>query len=146
MILLVPKAAEGGKWQSDDFEFIRKSVEQLRTTYTIDPLRVVAWGDELGGSVAYALAFNQRETVRGVVALRAPLATAPVDNDPVSRLDFFLTQTKGARFEKATAAAIQALRDRKFALTLKEQGENASLLSDDELAEALRWIDSLDKI
>jgi serine protease Do len=146
LILLAPKAAEGGKWQSDDFEFIRKSVEQLRGTYTIDPLRIVAWGDELGGSVAYALAFNQRETVRGVVALRAPLTTAPVDNDPVSRLDFFLTQTKGVRFEKAIAAAIQALRERKFAVTLKEQGENAPLLSDDELAEALRWIDSLDKI
>ncbi|HEV3343751.1 MAG TPA: PDZ domain-containing protein [Pirellulales bacterium] len=146
LILLVPKAAEGGKWQSDDFEFIRKSVEQLRATYQIDPLRIVAWGDELGGSVACALAFNQRETVRGVVALRSRLAQAPVDNDPVSRLDFFLTQTKGSRFEKATAATIETLRERKFAVTVKEQGENAQLLSDDELAEALRWIDSLDKI
>jgi poly(3-hydroxybutyrate) depolymerase len=146
LILLALKAAEGGKWQPDDFEFIRKSVEQLRAKYTIDALRIVAWGEELGGSVACALAFNQRETVRGVVALRSRLAQAPGDNDPVSRLDFFLTQTKGSRFEKATAATIEALRERKFAVTVKEQGENAPLLSDDELAEALRWIDTLDKI
>jgi serine protease Do len=146
LILLAPKAAEGGKWQSDDFEFIRKSIEQLRASYEIDPLRIVAWGDELGGSIAYALAFNQREIVRAVVALHSPLASTPVDNDPVLRLDFFITSAKGTRFEKASAAAIEALRERKFAVTAKEQPENAPLLNDDELAEALRWIDSLDKI
>lgn len=146
LILLAPKAAEGGKWQPDDFEFIRKSIEQLRANYEIDPLRIVTWGEESGGAIAFALAFNQRETIRGVVALRAPLAAAPVDNDPVSRLDFFLTQTKGSRFEKATAAAIHALQERKFAVTVKEQAENAELLNADELSEALRWIDSLDKI
>jgi serine protease Do len=146
LILLAPKAAEGGKWQADDFEFIRKSIEQLKNSYEIDPLRVVAWGEELGGTIAYALAFNQREAVRGVVALRAPLAGAPADNDPVSRLDFFLTTAKGTRFEKATDAAIHALRERKFAVTAKEQVEGADLLSDDELSEVLRWIDSLDKI
>lgn len=146
LILLAPKAAESGKWQPDDFEFIRKSIEQLQASYEIDPLRVVVWGEELGGTIAYALAFNQREVVRGVVALRAPLAGAPADNDPVSRLDFFLTNTKGSRFETATEAAIHALRERKFAVTTKEQAEKAALLDDDELAELLRWIDSLDKI
>ena len=145
LILLAPKAAEPGKWQSDDFEFIRKAVEQLRAAYQIDPLRVVAWGEEVGGAVAYAWAFNQRETVRGVVALRAPLASSPVDNDPVLRLDFFLTNAKDARFEKMTDAAIRR-RERKFAVTAEEQGEKSPLLSDDELAEVLRWIDSLDKM
>ena len=46
----------------------------------------------------------------------AGLASAPVDNDPVSRLDFFLTNTPNTRFEKMTTAAIQALRERKFAV------------------------------
>jgi poly(3-hydroxybutyrate) depolymerase len=146
LVLLAPKAAEAGKWQSDDFEFIRKAVEQVKATYQIDPLRIVAWGEEVGGAVAYAWAFNQRETVRAVVALRAPLASSPIDNDPVSRTDFFLTQTKGAQYEKLTEAAIHALRERKFAVTVREQEAKAPLLSDDELAEVLRWIDSLDKI
>ncbi|HET6882819.1 MAG TPA: PDZ domain-containing protein [Pirellulales bacterium] len=145
LILLAPKAAEPAKWQSDDFEFVRKAIEQLRATYQIDPLRIVTWGEEVGGAVAYAWAFHQRETARGVVALRAPMATPPVDNDPVLRLDFFLTNAKDARFAKMTEAAIAALRERKFAVTAKEQGEKAPLLSEDELAELLRWIDSLDK-
>lgn len=145
-ILLAPKAAESAKWQSDDFEFVRKAIEQLRKTYQIDPLRVIAWGEEVGGAVAYAWAFNQREMVRGVVALRAPLASAPVDNDPVLRLDCFVTSAPDARFAKMTEAAIRALRERKFAVTLKEQAEHTGLLSDDELSELLRWIDCLDKI
>ena len=145
-ILLAPKAAESAKWQSDDFEFVRKAVEQLRATYQIDPLRIVTWGEEVGGAVAYAWAFHQRESARGVVALRAPMATPPVDNDPVLRLDFFLSNAKDARFAKMTEAAIAALRERKFAVTAKEQGEKSPYLSDDELAELLRWIDSLDKL
>jgi serine protease Do len=145
-ILLAPKAAESGKWQADDFEFIRKAVEQLRSSYEIDPLRVVVWGEEVGGAVAYAWAFQQREIVRGVVALRAPMASPPADNDPVLRLDFFLTNAKDARFQKMTEAAIQALQERKFAVTAKEQAEKSPLLSDDELGELLRWIDSLDKL
>ncbi|MGH7135033.1 MAG: hypothetical protein ACREHD_04790 [Pirellulales bacterium] len=81
-----------------------------------------------------------------MVALRAPLPSSPVDKDPVSRLDFFLTNTKGSQYEKLTATAIRALRERKFAVTTREQEAKAPLLSDDELAEVLRWIDSLDKI
>ncbi|HEX7376877.1 MAG TPA: PDZ domain-containing protein [Pirellulales bacterium] len=144
-ILLAPKAAESANWQADDFEFIRKAIEQLRKTHQIDPLRVVAWGEEVGGAVAYAWAFNQREMVRGVVALRAPLASAAIDNDPVLRFDVFATNAPDARFSKLTAAAIQALRERKFAVTFKEQAEHTPPLSDDELSEVLRWIDSLDK-
>lgn len=145
-IVLAPKAAESAKWQSDDFEFARKAVEQLRKTYQIDSLRVIAWGEEVGGAVAYAWAFNERETVRGVVALQAPLASSPVDNDPVLRLDFFVTNAPDAKFAKMTEAAVHALRDRKFAVTSKEQAEHAPPLSDGELSELLRWIDCLDKI
>ncbi|HVA51150.1 MAG TPA: PDZ domain-containing protein [Pirellulales bacterium] len=146
LILLAPKAAESGKWQSDDFEFIRKAVEQLKAGYQIDPLRVIVWGEEVGGMVAYYYAFNHRDTVRGVVALRSPFLPSAADNDPVARLDFFLTETKASRFEKMTAAAIKTLRDRKFAVTVREQPEKAPLLGDDEVSEVLRWIDSLDKI
>jgi hypothetical protein len=45
-----------------------------------------------------------------------------------------------------TTAAIQALRERKFAVTAKDQEANVPLLSEGEVAELLRWIDSLDKI
>ena len=146
LLFLAPKSVESGKWQSDDFEFIRKAIEQLRGGYNVDPLRVVVWGEEAGGLVAYFYAFNHRESVRGVAALRSPIAPNAGENDPVARLDFFVTNTKGSRFEKMTDAAIKLLRQRKFAVTVKEQPEKAPLLGDDELAEVLRWIDSLDKI
>lgn len=146
LILLAPKPADAAKWQKDDVEFVRKSLEQLRATYQIDPLRVVAAGGELGGAVAYNVAFELREAIRGVVALQAPLITPPPDNDPVYRLDFYLTTAPKAKFANQTEGAIKHLRERKYAVTLHEQTGEPGELSDDEAAELLRWIDSLDKI
>lgn len=146
LILLAPKPADAAKWQKDDIEFVRKSLEQLRSTYQIDPLRVVAAGGELGGAVAYNVAFELREAIRGVVALQAPLISPPPDNDPVYRLDFYLTTAPKAKFAKQTEGAIKHLRERKYAVTAHEQAGAAAELSDGEAAELLRWIDSLDKM
>lgn len=146
LILLAPKPADAAKWQKDDIEFVRKSLEQLRSTYQIDPLRVVAAGGELGGAVAYNVAFELREAIRGVVALQAPLMTPPPDNDPVYRLDFYLTTAPKAKFARQIEGAINHLRERKYAVTTHEQAGAAAELSDDEAAELLRWIDSLDKM
>ena len=146
MILLAPQPANAAKWQKDDIEFVRKAFDQLRSTYQIDPLRVVAAGSELGGAVAYGVAFELRESVRGVAALRAPLATSPPDNDPVYRLDFYLTTAPKAKFARQIEGAIKHLRERKYAVTVREQADDAAELTDDDAAELLRWIDSLDKI
>ncbi|HJT30965.1 MAG TPA: PDZ domain-containing protein [Pirellulales bacterium] len=146
LIFLAPKPADAAKWQKDDTEFVRKSLEQLRAAYPIDPLRVVAAGGELGGAVAYSVAFELREAIRGVVALQAPLMTPPPDNDPVYRLDFYLTRAPKAKFARQIEGAIKHLRERKYAVTTHEQAGAAAELSDDEAAELLRWIDSLDKM
>lgn len=146
LILLAPKPADAAKWQKDDIEFVRKSLEQLRSTYPIDPLRVVAAGGELGGAVAYNVAFELREAIRGVVALQAPLITPPPDNDPVYRLDFYLTTAPKAKFARQIEGAIKHLRERKYCVTTHEQAGAAAELSDDEAAELFRWIDSLDKM
>lgn len=146
LILLAPKPADAARWQKDDSEFVRKSLEQLRSTYQIDPLRVVAAGGELGGAVAYSVAFELREAIRGVAALQAPLVGMPPDNDPVYRLDFYLTSSPKAKFSSQIEGAIERLRALKYAVTVQEQADAATQLTDDEAAELLRWIASLDKI
>lgn len=146
VILFAPRPAETSGWQRDDFEFIRKAVEQLRTTYDLDMSRVVAAGGERGGALAYALAFHWRDVVRGVLAIQAQPGGAPLDNDPVYRLDFYLTTNARARFADDTARLIEALRERKYAVTVREQAEPTGDLTDDEAAEFLRWLDSLDKV
>ncbi|HEX5444780.1 MAG TPA: PDZ domain-containing protein [Pirellulales bacterium] len=146
LILLAPQPADAARWQKDDIEFVRKSLDQLRSTYQIDPLRIIAAGGELGGAVAYTVAFELRETIRGVAALQSPLISSPPDNDPVYRLDFYLTSSPKAKFANQVAAAIKRLREMKYAVTVHEQADAAAELTDDEAAELLRWIDSLDKI
>ncbi|HUY36260.1 MAG TPA: PDZ domain-containing protein [Pirellulales bacterium] len=146
LLLLAPKPATAGRWQKDDLEFATKALAQFRAGYQVDPSRIVAAGHETGGTMAYALAFAERETIRGVAAIDAPLGAAPPDNDPVLRLDFFVTQAAQSKFSKPIATAIKALRERKFAVTVRDQGPQGHDLSDEDRAEMLEWIDTLDKI
>ncbi|MGH7193088.1 MAG: hypothetical protein ACREJM_06075, partial [Candidatus Saccharimonadales bacterium] len=120
--------------------------DQFRSTYQVDRLRIVVAGSELGGAVAYSVAFGLREAIRGVAALQSPLVGLPPDNDPVYRLDFYLTTAPKAKFAGQIEGAIKRLRELKYAVTVHEQADAAAELTDDEAAELLRWIDSLDKI
>ena len=146
LILLAPKAAEGGKWQRADLDFAVKALDQLRAVYQTDPLRIAVGGHEIGGALAYALAFANRERIRGVAAIDAPLAEAPPDNDPVYRLDFYLTRAAKSTSAASIERAVNALEERKFAVTVRDQGEQGRDLNDEERAELVRWIDSFDKL
>lgn len=146
LILLAPKAAEAGRWQRSDLDFAVKALDQLRAVYQTDSLRIVAGGREIGGALAYAMAFANREQIRGVAAIDAPLAEPPPDNDPVYRLDFYLTRAAKSKVAPSIETALKALRERKYAVSVRDQGEQGGDLNDEGLAELLRWIDSLDKL
>lgn len=145
LILLAPKPAEQGKWQKSDLEFAAKALDQLRAVYQTDSLRVAVGGHEIGGALAYAMAFAHREQLRGVAAIDAPLGETPPDNDPVYRLDFYVTRAKGSKSAPSIEAALKALGERKYAVAIRDQGEQAHDLNDEELGELLRWLDALDK-
>jgi poly(3-hydroxybutyrate) depolymerase len=145
LLLLVPKPATPGRWQKDDLEFAKKALAQFRAGYQVDPLRIVSAGHETGGAMAYALAFSDRETIRGVAAIDSPMGAVPPDNDPVLRLDFFLTQGAKSKFVQPIATAIKALRERKFSVTICDQGPQAHDLNDEDRAAMLEWIDALDR-
>ncbi len=145
LLLLAPKPAEGGKWQRSDVDFIVKALDQLRSIYQTDSLRIVAGGREIGGALAYAFAFANREQIRGVAAIDAPLGEAPPDNDPVYRLDFYLAKSGKSQFAKSVQAAEKLLKDRKYAVAIRDLGAESRDLNEEELGQMLRWIDALDK-
>lgn len=145
LILLAPKPAEAGAWQRADADFAAKALDQVRSIYQTDSLRLVAGGREVGGALAYALAFARREQIRGVAAIDAPLSEPPPDNDPVYRLDFYLAKAAKSQFARSVQAAEKLLGDRKFAVTVRDLGAESRELNEEELGELLRWIDSLDK-
>ena len=153
LILLAPQsqlpreARLSRRWEPQkDAAFIGKLLEQLRQTYNVDRTRVVVQGYQGGGALAYRVAFDQREWIRGIVAVDAPLVAKPPDNEPTYRLAFYLTKSSQTTSGKLAEPTAKALRGMMYPVTLKDLGEEARDLNDEEQAEVLRWIDTLDRI
>ena len=146
LILLAPKAADGDRWQPQDLEMIRTLVAQVRQRYAIDAARIVACGQEAGGRLACLVSFANPEAVRGVVMIDAPVAGQAPENEPDHRLAFYVARASKARGAEEINEAVEALREMKYPVTLKDLGEKPRPLSEEDLGELARWIDTLDRI
>lgn len=145
-ILVAPRALDQAQWGRSDLEFVRKVLNEVGSRYTIDPQRVTAHGHQTGGAMAFVLAFSLRETIRGVAAVDASLPVPPPENDPLQRLTILLTTARQSRYAGQIEAAISALRERKYPVSVIDQGEQGRYLSNEEFAQLVRWLESLDKI
>jgi len=146
LILLAPKSADPQRWAPGEVTLVEKLLDQVRSTYTVDPARVVVHGHEGGGTLAYMIAFGHRELIRAAAVVDAPLAGRPPENDPLHRLAIYLTTAKKSRHAEAVKQSTALLRQMKIPVTLKDLGEDPRYLNDEELAELVRWIDMLDRI
>jgi serine protease Do len=140
-ILLAPKAAQKASWTAGEKEFVSQAISQIRDRYNIDPLRIATVGRRSGGALAYLLAFEDRETIRGLAAIQSRLPTKPQENDPEHRLAFYLVMDK----EMAEQPAVKLLREAEYPVTLQEADDSPEL-SDGQKAELWNWLDTLDKI
>jgi poly(3-hydroxybutyrate) depolymerase len=141
-ILVAPKAGDPAKWTVGEVELAAQAIERIKEDYHVDPSRIVAHGYQGGAGLACLLAFAHRDLVRGVAVVHGPILGQFPDNDPEQPLAFYVTTSKEPDLTKPLAA----LRDRKFPVTVRSQGEKGRYLNDDERAELLRWFDSLDRI
>jgi serine protease Do len=146
LILLAPKAADGEKWQPTELPLVTKLLERLRSTYTVDPARIVVHGHERGGTMAYLLAFRQRDTIRAVAAVEALPVGRPPENDPLNRLAVYAALAKKSPHAVEWEQAVEQLHERKIPVTMKDLGDQPRYLSAAELAELARWIDMLDRM
>ncbi len=118
LILLAPKSAEAARWQRTELEFVRKAIDDVIGKYNIDRTRVVAIGQEAGGGMAYLLAAQNRDLIRGVAAIDAPMPPGmkPPEAEPAERLAIFTTTSKKSprirRRRHQTPARSEASRDR----------------------------------
>jgi serine protease Do len=145
LILLAPKSIDQGHWQRTELEFIRKAIDDVLQKYNIDRARIVTAGEAAGGSVAYLVASQNRELIRGVAAINAPmpLGMRPPESDPVQRLAILTTLAK--KSPPAIIAGIKQLREAKHPVTELDLGETTRSLNDDEMKQLARWIDTLDR-
>jgi serine protease Do len=144
LILVAPSAADPAAWQPAELEFIKRALARAIDEYAVDRARVVAAGEATGAVLAYVLAFNVRDQLRGVVAINGT-AGRLVDNEPLQRLAIVVADSNKSRFREQSRATVEKLRTQKFPVTEIELGE-ADKLDAEQLQQIGRWIDALDRI
>jgi serine protease Do len=148
LILLAPKSNDAARWQRTELGFIRKTLDEVVAKYHVDRNRIVVAGQEGGGAMAFLLAQNNRDWIRGVVAIEAamPAGTEVPPNDPVQRLAFYVARSEKSPAKTQIEATIKALREEKYPVTLLDLGPAVRGLSATERTELARWIDALDRL
>ncbi|MCI0360196.1 MAG: PDZ domain-containing protein [Planctomycetaceae bacterium] len=148
LIALAPMSAKSDKWEPTEADFIRKTIDDCVTHHNIDPTRIVAYGYQAGGSMAWLVAFNHLDRVRAVIAIDAlpPARAKTPENDPVNRLAIFLGTADKSTTAAATKALVARLESARFPISQKALGDQPRELTAEELAELGRWIDALDRI
>ena len=161
-ILLLPQAKEKVSWLPTEVAFIRKTIENVRKNYQLDPERIAIMGTGNSGSMAFLTAFTHRDLIRGVIAVDAgiPSRSPSFFNEPLQRLSFVLMGPKEGRTAKRLEANAKLLREMKFPVVVEQSKLLSALAAVDEkdgAADAvkqllqdqtklLRWLDSLDRI
>jgi poly(3-hydroxybutyrate) depolymerase len=108
----------------------------------------VIHGQEGGGALAYLVAAANRDIVRGVAVVDAPLPSIvdPPEADPMRPLSIYTTRAARAPFTPQLDSGIKQLRERKLPVTVIEVGPQGRYLTAEELSGLARWIDSLDRL
>jgi poly(3-hydroxybutyrate) depolymerase len=146
LILLAPEPADPKGWRVREATLVRKLIDELESTYTVDPSRVVIHGHRAGGKLAYLVAFSNRDVVQAVAAVEAPLSVRPPENDPLYPVALYLAWAKKTRDADRIQAGVTRLRQMEYPVTVKDCGDEPRYLNPDELSELVRWIDMLDRI
>ncbi len=145
-ILLAPKASDPKRWVRTELPLVRKLIDQLSADYSIDPARIVLAGRDAGGTMALLAASQNREVVRGIGLVDAPLPGRIAANEPLERLAFFIARSEKSRHAAAITAGVERLREAKYPVTLKDLGEDPRPMNPEERAEFSRWVDTLDRL
>jgi len=146
LILLTPKSSDPAKWQPGEAGLVRKLLDEINSTYTIDPSRIAVCGRQGGGRLAYLVAFRNPRLIRAAAVVDAPLSGRPPENEALWRLAVYLAEATKSSHAAANEASVARLRKMKIPVTLKALGEDPRRLTPDETAELVRWIDMLDRI
>ncbi|MBT5598305.1 MAG: PDZ domain-containing protein [Planctomycetaceae bacterium] len=146
-IVLAPQSADPARWNPSEVDFIRKTIDNILSLYTIDRNRIVVHGQQAGGSMSYLVGFAHRDLIRGVAPLDASLPARAVikSNDPAERLAFYTFDVKESKLAKASAVGVKRLTAAKYPVMTVQLNDKAGL-SDSDRLQFLQWIDSLDRI
>ncbi|MFG0333943.1 MAG: PDZ domain-containing protein [Maioricimonas sp. JB049] len=147
LILVGPKAQDISGWTPDDAGFVKAVIEEIRQTYPIDPARIAVHGFAEGGSFAHFVGFRNRELVRGISTVAAPIRVPPPTNTPEYRLQFHFISGEEDALAELIEGTVEGLRKMGYptsSVTLPETGRE---YPGEATIETLgSWLDQLDRI
>jgi predicted esterase len=147
-IMVGPTAGQQTGWVAGEADAVMDDLRWVRTRYTIDPKRIIAHGQGVGGQMAYYLAINKREVIRGAVPVGAVLASNPKEPVANQRIEFLVIAGAKDPLEKEIAESPKKLTDRKYKALyriMKLTGKEYVHDDPEVFGEMVRWMDSLDK-
>ncbi|WP_020472854.1 PDZ domain-containing protein [Zavarzinella formosa] len=146
-IMVGPTAGAASGWVAGEAEGIMSDVRQVRTSYTIDPQRVIAHGQGVGGQMAYYMAINHREVIRAAVPVGAVLASNPKEPVANQRLTFLVIAGAKDPIVKDVQEGFKKLTEKKYPAIYREMKQSGKEYVNDDgdvFREMVRWMDSLD--
>jgi serine protease Do len=147
-IMIGPSAEGANGWVAGEAQGVMEDVRWVRGRYTIDPKRVIAHGQGVGGQMAYYLGFNQREVIRGVVPVGAVLASNPKDPDPTKLVDFLVIAGAKDPLAAQIKEAPKKLAEKKYHALYREMTNSGKeYVTDDPpvFGDMVRWMETLDR-
>jgi len=147
-ILLVPQARDAKRWSVPEVAFVRKTIDDVMQHYSVDRQRVVVHGYQAGGAMAYLVALEHRDAVRGVavVDVALPRRVASATTDPSEPLSIYSAAAQNAKSLEAIQAGEKRLSELAFPVTTKRLPGDSRYLNEMEIVELGRWMDCLDRI
>jgi serine protease Do len=145
VIILCPRAESDAGWLGSEVDFVQQVARDVLAEYTIDRQRVIAHGLGIGGQMAYYLAFNARDLIRGAAPIGAALSNQPKDNVANQRLSFFIVAGAKDPLGPAIQDGRSKLAEHKFPVVYRELPGSPQYLDAGTLQDMVRWLDSLDR-
>jgi S1-C subfamily serine protease/predicted esterase len=147
-IILAPKAENETGYITSETDAIKADIRDILAQYTVDRQRVVLHGMGNGGNLAFYLAFDMRDTVRGVATVGGALTNPAKPNVANQRCSFFMVAGARDPWIDAIRASHPRLTQQNLPVIYKEIPEqgNGYILDADLIKQLTRWIDSLDRL
>jgi serine protease Do len=147
LIFVAPTSTDASRWERTELEYLRRLSERVLAEYQVDRQRVVVYGEEGGGAMAYLLALVSRDLFSCVATSAAalPRTVDPPKAEPTTRLAIFAGLPADASRLAQIQLGLKKLTDAGYPVTAVTIAARDGRLSDDERQQLARWIDALDR-
>ena len=147
LILVAPKSSDPGRWMPGDVALVDRLLAEVTSKYDVDPARVVVHGYQDGGALAFLVGLPQsrRDSRRGRGRSGAD-GPAAGERSAASPGGLRGVGRQVAVGRRRSQSAVKAMREMKIPVVVKSLGATPRYLNAAELAELVRWIDTLDRM